>query len=183
MQGNFWTRYRVDNFSSEQGDSLTSQWYVLCCKPHKEQLISRQLRQMGFETYFPCIVDSHQKTGRLEIRPYFPGYVFVRVDLSEVSLSTFQWMPHTEGLVCFEGRPAHVPDRLLQAMWRNLLDGQTPVQPESEAERVNNLEAQRSETIEGYESLLDLNLSGAERVSGLLHILESLSSPPGPAQE
>lgn len=107
----------------------------------------------------------------------------MRVDLNEVSLSTFQWMPHTEGLVCFEARPAHVPDRLLQAMQRHVVDGQTPVRLEGNVMQVNRQGMQPGDTVEGYESLLDLNLSGAERVSGLLRILENLSLPPEHAQE
>ena len=155
---------------------MTTQWYVLCCKPHKEQVVLQRLQQMGLETYFPCSRVQNGRTRKLELRPYFPGYLFVRVNLNEVSLSTFQWMPHTEGLVCFETRPAYVPDHLLQAVHRHVKDsavsssyprhgnsGSTPVF-ESDAE--------------GYNAFLNPRLTSGERVSGLLKMLEGLSVPP-----
>ncbi len=127
----------------------------------------QQLQQMGFETY---------------VRPYFPGYLFVRVDLSQVSLSTFQWMPHTEGLVCFEARPAHVPDRLLEAMRRRVADETASQVRRATGKPDDVLYNQLDAPGDGYESILDLNLSGAERVHGLLRMLEDLGPPSEPAQ-
>jgi transcription antitermination factor NusG len=136
----------------------------LCCKPHKEQVILQLLQHMGFETYFPCSTGQNGKTGKLDLRPYFPGYLFVRVDMDEVSLSTFQWMPHTEGLVCFETKPAYVPDHLLGAVRRRV-----------NATHIANLPESSREIETSYNAILDMNLSEEERVRGLLHILEGLS--------
>ena len=155
---------------------LTSRWYVLCCKPHKEQVVLQRLHQMGLETYFPCSKAQNGRTGKLELRPYFPGYLFVRVNLNEVSLSTFQWMPHTEGLVCFGARPAYVPDHLLQAVHRHVKDSavsrSSPGQGNS-----GSTPALESET-KDYEAFLNPKLTSGERVSGLLKMLEGLSIPP-----
>jgi transcriptional antiterminator RfaH len=119
---------------------------------------------MGFETYLPCSFAQSGKNGKLELRPYFPGYLFVRVDMDEVSLSTFQWMPHTEGLVCFETKPAFVPDHLLKAVRRHI----------NEVSLANNSESSRGVDA-SYDAILDMNLSEDERVRGLLRILEGLS--------
>ena len=153
------------------GGRLTSQWYVLCCKPHKEQVILQQLQHMGFETYFPCSFSQNGKTGKLELKPYFPGYLFVRANLNEVSLSTFQWMPHTEGLVCFESRPAFVPDHLLRAVRRHVSEVHS-----------STLSTASTGADAGYDAILDMSLSGDERVSGLLRILEGLSLSPSPGE-
>ncbi len=146
---------------------MTNQWYVLCCKPHKEQVILQQLQHMGFETYLPCSFSQNGKTGKLELRPYFPGYLFVRANLLEVSLSTFQWMPHTEGLVCFEAKPAFVPDHLLSAIRNHVNEAHASFIIESGAI-----------TEARYGSILDKSLSADERVSGLLRMLEGLSLSP-----
>jgi transcription antitermination factor NusG len=124
----------------------------------------QQLQHMGFETYFPCSLGQNGKTGKLDLRPYFPGYLFVRVDMDEVSLSTFQWMPHTEGLVCFETKPAYVPDHLLGAVRRHI--NKAPLTNIPDGSR--GVEA-------SYNAILDMNLSENERVRGLLRILEGLS--------
>jgi transcription antitermination factor NusG len=151
---------------------VTSQWYVLCCKPHKEQVILQQLQQMGFETYFPCSLGQNGKTGKLELGPYFPGYLFVRADMDEVSLSTFKWMPHTEGLVCFETKPAFVPDHLLRAVHRHVNETQFTNIPETS----RDIEASIS-------SIFDMTRSEDERVRGMLYILEGLSPPPSSGGE
>jgi hypothetical protein len=137
---------------------------VLCCKPHKEQVILQQLQHMGFETYFPCSLGQNGKTGKLDLKPYFPGDLFVQANLDEVSLSTFQWLPHTEGLVCFETKPAYVPDHLLRAVRRHVNEMRNANIPESS----KDIEA-------NYNAILDMSLSEDERVRGLLRILEGLS--------
>jgi transcription antitermination factor NusG len=119
---------------------------------------------MGFETYFPCSPGQNGKSGKPEFRPYFPGYLFVRADMDEVSLSTFQWMPHTEGLVCFETKPAYVPDHLLRALRRHVDETQFANMPDSNRDVEAN-----------YDAILDMTLSEDDRVRGLLHILEGLS--------
>ena len=155
---------------------LTSRWYVLCCKPHKEQVVLQRLHQMGLETYFPCSKAQNGRTGKLELRPYFPGYLFVRVNLNEVSLSTFQWMPHTEGLVCFETRPAFVPDHLLQAVHRHVKDsaGSGSILPQDNSTGVPALQT----CVDDYEAFLNPRLTSGERVSGLLKMLEDMSVSP-----
>ena len=127
----------------------------------------QQLQYMGLETYFPCSFSQNGKTGKLELRPYFPGYLFVRANLVEVSLSTFQWMPHTEGLVCFEAKPAFVPDHLLLAIRRHVNEMHTSFITQSGAIADGR-----------YGSILDKSLSEDERVSRLLRMLEGLSLSP-----
>ena len=155
---------------------MTTRWYVLCCKPHKEQVVLHRLHQMGLETYFPCSKAQNGRTGKLELRPYFPGYLFVRVNLNEVSQSTFQWMPHTEGLVCFETRPAYVPDHLLQAVHRHVKASAVTnsVQRQGNSGSTPALESDK----EDYDAFLNPRLTSDERVSGLLKMLEGLSIPP-----
>ena len=158
-----------------EGMGLTNRWYVLCCKPHKEQVVLQRLQHMGLEIYFPCSRLQNGRTGKLELRPYFPGYLFVRADLDQLSLSTFQWMPHTEGLVCFETRPAYVPDHLLLAMRQHVNDTLTsvPLQQQMNSDGTAGLDSE----LKDYDTFLNINLTSGERVSGLLKMLEGLSLP------
>jgi transcription antitermination factor NusG len=158
---------------------LTSRWHVLCCKPHKEQVILRQLQHMGYEAYFPCFISPSNKMGSFELRPYFPGYLFVKVDLKMVGLSTFQWMPNTEGLVCFESKPAFVPDPLVRAVRRhvdqlNLIQVSRSQGGDGNWEQLAEPESENA----GYDGLFDRSLTSAERINSLLHLLEGLSLPP-----
>ena len=99
---------------------MADRWYVLSCAPRKERVIYHQLHDRGFDVYYPYIIVKTQNPNMLKIEPYFPGYVFIKVDLEQVASSTFQWMPLTEGLVCSAETPVHIPDRIVQAIHRNL---------------------------------------------------------------
>ena len=93
---------------------------MLSCAPRKERVIYHQLHDRGFDVYYPYLIIKTQNPNMLKIEPYFPGYVFIKVDLEQVASSTFQWMPLTEGLVYSAESPVYVPDRIVQAIHRNL---------------------------------------------------------------
>src|SRR5687768_6851823 len=95
-------------------------WYALRCKPRKEDVVWRQVRNQGFEAFYPLLRIQPVNPRSRKYRPYFPGYLFVRVDISEVGLSTFQWMPHAIGLVVFGDEAAVVPEYLIQAIQRRV---------------------------------------------------------------
>jgi transcriptional antiterminator RfaH len=50
------------------------------------------------------------------MKPYFPGYLFVHVDLNFTNMSDLQWIPGAGGLVCFGNEPAWVSDGVLQVI-------------------------------------------------------------------
>ncbi|HSF81026.1 MAG TPA: transcription termination/antitermination NusG family protein [Anaerolineales bacterium] len=157
---------------------MAKYWYVLNCKSNKGHIVQQQLQSQGFEVFYP-LADSHQgKTGRLQLKPYFPGYLFVRVDLQVFSLSTFQWMPNTEGLVCFGSKPAYVPDTLIQAISRHVREisgnGENPT--EQPAYLVHPVKWEVPE--DGSGTIFNPSLSSDERVKELLRVLEGMSIPP-----
>jgi len=157
---------------------LAKFWYVLRCKLNKEHIVAQQLRSQGYEVFCPLSRDQRFKRRRIQSRPYFPGYIFVQVDLEEVSLSTFQWMPNTEGLVRFGLKPAYVPDSLVRAIGKHTQElsgdgdgrvGRGEVVPESK---------DRGEIIEASGAIFDPKLSSDQRVQELLRVLESVTIPP-----
>ncbi len=151
---------------------MTERWYVLSCAPRKERVIYHQLRDRGFDVYYPYLVARTPSPDTLKIEPYFPGYVFIRVDLDKVAHTTFQWMPLAEGLVCVADVPAYIPDRIIHAIHRRLwkvnsLILGTPGQPdEMEQDEVH---------LADHSNLFDQELSGSERVNALLQMLQGLS--------
>ena len=55
-----------------------------------------------------------------KIRPYFPGYLFLRLDMEQLVTSVFKWMPFSAGFVTFDITPAPVPENLVQAIRRHV---------------------------------------------------------------
>ena len=146
-------------------------WYALRSKPRKEDIVWRQVTQSGYETFYPRIRVNPVNPRSRKVQPYFPGYLFVLADLDQVGVSTFQWMPHTLGLVSFGGEPAYVPENLIIALRKRveeiaaaggeLFDGLQPGDPVL----IN------SGPFSGYEGIFDARLPGSERVRVLLEFL------------
>lgn len=148
-------------------------WYALRSKPRKEEVVWRQTRDQGFDVFFPRIRVQPVNPRSKKVRPYFPGYLFVQADLDQVGLSTFQWMPHSVGLVSFGGEPAVVPENLIFAIRKRVEEIAA-----AGGEQFDGLKQGEIVTIgygpfEGYEAIFDARLPGSERVRVLLQLLSN----------
>lgn len=82
-----------------QGDGMTeltkSSWYVVHTHPHVEGKVVTHLRRQGFDTYLPMFRKNWRHAGRsaVVLRPLFPRYLFVAIDITSqrwrTILSTF----------------------------------------------------------------------------------------------
>jgi transcription antitermination factor NusG len=157
---------------------MTEEWYALRSKPRKEIVVWRQVLARGFESYFPRIKVNPVNPRSSKVRAYFPGYLFVKADIEDVGKSTFQWMPHTLGLVSFGGEPSAVPENLIHDIRK----------------RVDEINAAGGEIFDGlkpgekvwikdgpfkdYQAIFDARISGSERVRVLLELLNSQRQVP-----
>lgn len=64
---------------------LSPQWYVLFVRSNQEKRVAGSLQERGVEHLLPCYSSiRHWKDRRVRLdRPLFPGYVFVRLPLTE----------------------------------------------------------------------------------------------------
>lgn len=153
-------------------------WYALRSKPRKEEAVYRQALNQGFEAYLPRIRVQPVNPRSRKLRPYFPGYLFVYADLDEVGTSTFQWMPHTHGLVSFGGEPAPVPENLVQAIRKRVDEINAAGGEFFEALKIGDQVTISSGPFEGYEAIFDGRLPGSVRVRVLLELLGSKRQVP-----
>ena len=82
---------------------MTHNWYALQTKPRKEQFVIDQLSRAEIDYYYPALGG----------KPFFPGYLFVCVDLNQLSLSTLNHVRGSRGLVQFGEWPEQVPDHVI----------------------------------------------------------------------
>lgn len=149
---------------------MNESWYALRSKPRKEEIVYRQAVALGVEVYYPRLRVKPVNPRSRPYKPYFPGYLFVKADLEVVGLSTFQWMPHTLGLVCFGGEPASVPAALIQAI-RQRVEALNLGKVSQDDLRSGDWVWIRSGPFRGYEAIFDARLPGSERVRVLLQFL------------
>lgn len=152
-------------------EPMNLKWYALRSKPRKEDVVWRQLKDKGYEVFYPRLRTNPVNPRAKKIRPYFPGYMFVRTDIHSVGVSTFQWMPHTLGLVSFGGEPVDVPEVLIHAIAQRVKEI-----ADSGGEVLDGLKSGDTVHIQagpfvGYDAIFDSRIPGTERVRVLLRFL------------
>ncbi len=148
-------------------------WYALRSKPRKEEVVWRQARDQGYEVFYPRLRVHTVNPRARKIRPYFPGYLFVRVDIESSGLSVFQWMPHATGLVTFGGEPAAVPENLIVAIRKRLEEINAAGGEVFDGLKPGDVVTINYGPFEGYEAIFDARLPGSERVRVLLQLLSN----------
>lgn len=148
------------------------QWYALQTKSQQENLLWEQLCIRNIDAYYPKIHVQPVNPRSQKIKPYFPGYMFVNVDLAQVGVSTLQWMPGVARMVSFGNDFAPIPDYLIQAI-REHVDAINL----SNSKTFDNFKrgdtvVLRSGAFAGYEAIFDSHLPGHDRVRVLLKFVE-----------
>jgi len=146
-------------------------WYVLHSKPNKEDFLFSQLRHLEIEVYYPRLRVNPVNPRSRKVKPFFPGYLFVNVDLDAIPLSSLAYVPGANRVVSFDHEPAVVPDEVILTIRQNV-------------DRINeNPNLQRDQLahgdpvtiqggpFEGYEAIFDTHLEGSERVRLLIKLL------------
>jgi transcription antitermination factor NusG len=150
---------------------MAQKWYAYQSHPNKEIALSHQVQARGFEFFLPQIRVQPVNPRARKIRPYFPGYLFIHIDLIDVGITDLNRIPYSKGVVTFGGEPAIVPDHLIQSIQQRLTGGSG-----LQGGKIENLRSGEQVRIEagpfaGYEAIFDTQLSGSERVRVLLKML------------
>lgn len=151
---------------------MSINWYVLHCKPNKENILHQQLQYREIEHFYPTLKIKPVNPRSRKILPYFPGYMFVHLDLVQSQAAfNINWLPGADNLVSFDGQPAEVPDQLISTLRKNLL-------MINENNKKNNLFANGDKVkilhgpFEGYEGIFDVRHNGQERAQILIGFLK-----------
>jgi transcriptional antiterminator RfaH len=150
---------------------MTTHWYALHVKPHKERLVYHQLQARDIVAYLPLYAVKPVNPRAAKERPFFPGYLFVRIDLESVGETVVQWTPGTHGLVTFGDEPAIVPDQFMRELQARIshirAQGAMPLGGLRKGDRVRIMRG----PFAGYEAVFDRQLDGTARVQVLLAFL------------
>lgn len=147
-------------------------WYVFQSKFRKENLVCEQLRLLNLDTFFPCLYVQPVNPRASRIKPYFPGYVFGRLDLEHTSRSIINWIPGAIGIVSFGGEPVPVPDHLITMLQQHLETINVSKGRFAERFQLGDLVAIQGGPFAGYEAIFNSHLPGRDRVEVLLKLLQ-----------
>lgn len=147
-------------------------WYVMHSKPRKEALLHERLRIQRFEVYLPSIRVKPVNPRARKEQPFFPGYLFIHVDLELIPVSELRWIPGATGIVSVGGEPASVGDSLIRTIQEQI----------EHITELNNQGADRFKSgdwvvinegpFADYKAMFDCRISGQARVRVLLELLQ-----------
>jgi len=161
-----------DKQVSGENHSLSGKaWYLVHSKPHQETQLNAYLQAQAIETFYPTLHVKPVNPRASTIRPYFPRYLFARVDLEEVGVSTFKWAPGATRLVAFGGYPAPVPEYIITELRRRVEKIEAAGGIKLEELKKGDPVRITDGPLAGYEAIFDLRLSGNDRIQVLLNML------------
>jgi transcriptional antiterminator RfaH len=151
-------------------------WLVLYTKPRREQEVERYLGGCGIEVYLPDLHVKHKGHKQMARKPFFPRYLFARVDLSHTGLSSILWTPGLISIVSFGGEAARVSDEVvdfirqrLAALQSSGYDGLPRFRP---GEPVRIIDG----PLRDLEAVFEQRLSGTDRARILVHVLGRMTT-------
>jgi len=90
-------------------------WYVVFAKPQKElQIVSLLEAQSDMTVYLPEVYQTYR--GKVQLRPLFPRYLFVQMNLDQMALSKVNYTPGVIRVVAFDEQPLPLKDEVIQAI-------------------------------------------------------------------
>lgn len=144
-------------------------WYVMHSKPRQEAFLCEQLFIHRIEAYLPSIRLKPANPRSKKEQPFFPGYLFIHVDLEKFSPSDLRWMPGAIGIVCYGGEPAYVTDNVIQAIQEQV---EAPSKEYDDLFKPGDAVLIKDGLFADYKAIFDFRLPGHDRVRVLLELLQ-----------
>lgn len=146
------------------------QWYALHTKPNSEYRVVAGLQQREIETYLPEVNLPQSGKARQSV-PFFPCYLFMRVDMGKMRTAQWQWTPGLRRVVSIGNEPTPIPDQVILLI-KDKLDeinetGSFPSQPYKAGDTVRITKG----PLAGMLAIFEKPTSSRRRVQVLLNFL------------
>jgi len=156
---------------------MTISWYVMRSKPNREEFLARELESRNVEYYYPRLRVNPVNPRARRFKPYFPGYLFIHLDLEQVNVLSLEHVPGAANLVSFGGEFSDVPDNIVHAIRRKVDELNAQGGEGAAVLHAGDRVEIESGPFAGYMAILDAALPGSERVRVLLQMLEHRELP------
>lgn len=147
-------------------------WYVMHSKPRKEAFLRERLRIQRIDVYLPSIRVKPVNPRARKEQPFFPGYLFVHVDLEQIPISELQRLPGSIGIVSYGGEPAYVGDALIREIQKQVEEITDSANSYVDRFGPGDLVVINDGPFATYKAMFDCRLSGQDRVRVLLELLQ-----------
>lgn len=160
-----------DSFSPSGLSSCEKYWYVVNTKPNHEWQAEQNIRRMGLECFLPFFKE--ERTVRRQRKsvnsPLFPGYLFVRINLSE----HYRAVVYARGvrkIVEFGSTPVEVDTAIVNEIKLRVNSEEHPLEKFDELSN-GQLVRIKDGPLAGLEAIFVQKMSGRKRAIVLLQAL------------
>ena len=104
--------------NDDKQKAQNKKWYLAQCKPNATHIAVRNLDNQGFASFLPLQKNTIRKAKGFQhqIRPLFPGYLFVQLDPSEGPWRKINSTRGIARLIRFGTEPSVVPDAIITGL-------------------------------------------------------------------
>jgi transcriptional antiterminator RfaH len=104
-------------------------WYVVHAQTCQESRAELNLRRQGFEVWLPLCRRTRRHARRIDtvLAPFFPRYLFIRLDLSSQTWRSINGTFGVVRLLCNGDRPLAVPEGLVEELMQRCDESGTTV--------------------------------------------------------
>ncbi len=95
------------------------QWYALYTKPNAEHRVQAALQRRNIETFLPEIAPPPSANIQRKL-PFFPNYLFMRIDLQSTPASRWIWTPGLRYVVSSDEKPIVIPIQAIELIKNQL---------------------------------------------------------------
>jgi len=148
-------------------------WYVIQTKPTAEEIVRQHLANARLVTFLPKIrqMVRGQRRSSSRIKPLFPSYLFVQLDLADPS--RYRMVRYTRGVrkILGDGAlPTAVPNEMIDII-RERVDGSGVIEQSITMKKGDEVKI-RSGVFRDLVGILERPVSSAGRVRVLLQIMK-----------
>ena len=151
---------------------MSLSWYALYSKPNKENFLYGQLCHREIEVYYPRLYIQPVNPRSRKIKPFFPGYLFVNIDLNVFPISSLTWIPGVNNVVSFDHQPAMVPEEIINGIKQNVARINQDLKVKKILQHGDPVIIQDG-PFKGYQAIFDTHLDGCQRVRVLISLLHA----------
>lgn len=97
---------------------ISFRWYVVATHPNREKLAEQQLKNQAFITFFPKRMKTirHARKTQERVVSFFPGYLFVSLDLKTNRWRSVNGTIGTKSLIMSGDQPIAVPEGIVEQL-------------------------------------------------------------------
>ena len=105
--------------SPETFKNFSEDWYLASCKPRQESRALENLVNQDVIAFLPTLAVEKVLSGRKQVvtEPLFKGYLFINIQPEDPQWSKVRSTRGIKDWVRFAGKPAKIPNSLIQQLW------------------------------------------------------------------